>query len=138
MQAHQATRSHLEGQAQVLAIGIHRLLLLLRHVAQHRAAAAAGGYEAGGLVEGLVQVLLQADVGVKEAAGLANLAVGKVSDDLGDELDDLQAKKIEQPCRMQGQGRMEWLRGEAGRGQVLDTGSCRLPQSCKLQCCTTA
>jgi hypothetical protein len=81
--------THLEGQPQVLAVVVHGLLLLLVHVAEHGTAAAAGCYEAGGLVEGLVQVLLQRDLRVKQRSGLADLAICKVCDDLGDEFNDL-------------------------------------------------
>lgn len=73
----------------MVAICIHSFLLLLRHVTEYSTAAAAGSDEAGRLVEGLLQVLLQRDLRVKEAAGLADLAIGKVCDDPGDELDNL-------------------------------------------------
>lgn len=55
-----------------------------------------GGGAAADLVEGLVQVLLQGDLGVKQARRLADLAVGKVGDDLADELDDLQVVQVGQ------------------------------------------
>lgn len=82
---------YLEGQAQVVAVGIHRFLLLFGHAAEHCAAPAAGSNEAGSFVERLVQVLLQSDLSVKEAACLADFPVGKVCNDLGNEFDNLQA-----------------------------------------------
>lgn len=87
-----ATLTHLEGQSEVLAVRIHSLLVVLVHLAEHSTAATAGGNQAGRLVKRLVEVLLQRHLRVKQAARLADLSVGKVSNDPGDELDDLLAQ----------------------------------------------
>lgn len=81
--------------------------------------AARGGDEGGRLPERLVQVALQVDGGVKQGGRLADLAVGKVGDDLGDELDDLWgpgAGAEGEQLSVLGPSWVTWAQAGTGRG----------------------
>lgn len=80
---------YLERQTQMLSVVIHRLFNLHRGVTKYSRGPAASSYKRCCLVKGLVQVLLESDVGIEEASRLADLSVGEVSNDLTDKLDNL-------------------------------------------------
>ena len=95
-------------------------LTLFAAVREHGGGAAGCGDKRRCLPKRLVQVAGQVDGGVEQAGRLADLAVGKVGDDLGDELDDLRQARRQAGRRRRGEVSCgAGSRAHSGRGQQL-------------------
>lgn len=86
--------THLEGEAEVLAVVEHGLLGGLVAVAEDGGRAARRRDEARRLEERLFEVRLDRDARVEERRRLRDLAVGKVRNHLRDELDHLHSHPV--------------------------------------------
>ena len=99
----------------MLAVLVHVHLDVLAHLAEHRRGLTRRRDETRGLVVALLQVTLERDVAVEQRPSLRDLAVGKIGDDLGDELDHLEVIEVGEVPRA--------LREEEVTGEDRDAGS---------------
>ena len=87
----------------------HGILHVRADPAEDRSRLAACSYEGGCFIEGFVRVLLQREAGVEQAAYLADLSVGKVSNDLTDEFYDLYSSSCVLPPSSLSHIQLRWF-----------------------------